>query len=139
MTAEQLAGSPVRMAVMGLEQALEQRWIESGRRAVGAPGLIGEAGDPEGVIAGQELVAGLPADAVRGTELGDGHHPPALGLSRISGLDRRRAHSGALVARRLSSAGSTLVGGLSVGRGRRRAPCATGILRATGHRVGGLT
>jgi hypothetical protein len=27
----------------------------------------------------------------------------------------------------------------SRGRGRRRAPCATGILRATGYRVGGLT
>jgi hypothetical protein len=42
---------------------------------VGAPGLIGKARGPEGVIAGQELVAGLPADAVAGTELGDGDHP----------------------------------------------------------------
>ena len=42
---------------------------------MGAPGLIGEARGPEGVIAGEELVAGLPADAVGGTELGDGHHP----------------------------------------------------------------
>jgi hypothetical protein len=42
---------------------------------VGTTGLIGEARDPEGVIAGEELVAGFPADAVGGTELGDGHHP----------------------------------------------------------------
>ena len=61
--------------MVSFEQALKQRGIESGRRTVGATGLIGEARDSEGVIAGQELVAGLPTDAVRGTELGDGDHP----------------------------------------------------------------
>ena len=60
---------------MGLEQALQQQRIERRRRAVGATGLIGEARDSEGIIAGEELVAGLPADAVGGTELGDGYHP----------------------------------------------------------------
>jgi len=63
------------MAVVSLEQALEQQRVEGSRRAVRAPRLIGEARSPEGVIASQELVAGLPADAVSGTELGDGHHP----------------------------------------------------------------
>ena len=72
--AEQLPGPPVRMVVVGLEQAVEQHGIEGGWRAVGATGLIREARGPEGVIAGQELVAGLPADAVGGTELGDGDH-----------------------------------------------------------------
>jgi hypothetical protein len=42
---------------------------------MGAARLIGEARRSEGVIAGEKLVAGLPADAVGGTELGDGHHP----------------------------------------------------------------
>ena len=63
------------MAVVRLEQTREQQGIEGRRRAVGAAGLIGEAGDPEGVIAGQELVAGLPTDAVRGTQLDDRDHP----------------------------------------------------------------
>jgi hypothetical protein len=39
------------------------------------PGLIGEARDAEGIIAGEEFVAGLAADAVGGAELGDGDHP----------------------------------------------------------------
>jgi hypothetical protein len=43
---------------------------------MGTTGLIGQARDPKGVIAGEEFVAGLAADAVGGTELGDGHHPP---------------------------------------------------------------
>jgi hypothetical protein len=72
---EQLPGAPVGMALMGLEQALEQHRIERRRRAVRAPRLIGEARGPEGIIAGQEFVAGFPADAVRGTELGDRDHP----------------------------------------------------------------
>jgi hypothetical protein len=63
------------MPLLGLEQALEQHRIERRRRAVRAPRLIGEARDSEGVMARQELVAGLPADAVGGTELGDGDHP----------------------------------------------------------------
>ncbi len=63
------------MAVVRLEQALEQDGIEGRGRMVGAPGLIDEARDPEGVITGQELVAGLPADAVGGTELGDRDDP----------------------------------------------------------------
>lgn len=58
---------------MRLEQALEQHRIQRGWRAVGTPRLIREARRPEGVITGQELVAGLPADAVSVTELGDGH------------------------------------------------------------------
>ena len=62
------------MALVGLEQALEQHRIERRGRAVGPPRLIGQARGPEGVIAGEELVAGLPTDAVGGTELGDGHH-----------------------------------------------------------------
>jgi hypothetical protein len=73
--AEQLPGAPVRMAVVSLEQALEQQRVEGSGRAMRATRLIGEACSPEGVIARQELVAGLPADAVSGTELGDGHHP----------------------------------------------------------------
>jgi hypothetical protein len=73
--AEQLSGPPVRVALMGLEQPLEQHRIERGRRAMRAPGLIREARGPEGVIAGEELVAGLPADAVGGTELSDGDYP----------------------------------------------------------------
>jgi hypothetical protein len=36
--------------------------------------LIGEAGRSQGFVAGEELVAGLAADAVGGTELGNGHH-----------------------------------------------------------------
>lgn len=72
------------MAVLGLEQALEQHRIEGGWGAVGATGLIGKAGGPEGVVAGQELVAGLPADAVRGTELGDGDYPAPARLGRIA-------------------------------------------------------
>jgi hypothetical protein len=63
------------MAMVGLEQPLQQHRIKRGRRAVGPSGLIGEARSPEGLIAGQELVAGLPADAVGGTELGDRDHP----------------------------------------------------------------
>jgi hypothetical protein len=42
---------------------------------VGSARLIGETGDAERVIAGEELVARLPADPVGGTELGDGDHP----------------------------------------------------------------
>jgi hypothetical protein len=63
------------MAVVRLEQTRQQHGIERRRRAVRATGLIGEARSPEGVITGQELVAGLPADAVGGTELGDRDHP----------------------------------------------------------------
>lgn len=58
---------------MRLEETLEQHRVERGRRAVRAPRLIGEAHGPERVIAPQEFVAGLPADAVGTTELGDGH------------------------------------------------------------------
>ena len=37
--------------------------------------LIGQTGGPVGLIASEALVAGLPADPVRGTELGEGHEP----------------------------------------------------------------
>jgi hypothetical protein len=84
------------MALMGLEQAQEQHRIEGGRRPVGAPGLIGEARGPESVVAAQELVPGLPADAVSGTELGDGHHPtPSVLdelLTELHGDDRLPRH-----------------------------------------------
>jgi hypothetical protein len=73
--AEKLPGAPIRMGVVSLVQALEQQRVEGGGRAVRATGLIGEACRPEGVIASQELVAGLPADAVNGTQLRDGNHP----------------------------------------------------------------
>jgi hypothetical protein len=63
------------MTVVSLEQALEQQRVEGSGRVVRATRLIGEACSPEGVIASQELVAGLPADAVSGTRLRDGNHP----------------------------------------------------------------
>jgi hypothetical protein len=63
------------MALVGLKQALQQDRIEGRRRAVGTPRLIGEARGPEGVIAGEELVPGLSADAVPGTELSDRDDP----------------------------------------------------------------
>jgi hypothetical protein len=48
--AEQLPRPPVGMAVMGLEQVLEQRRIEGGGRAVGATRLIAEADGPEDAL-----------------------------------------------------------------------------------------
>ena len=63
------------MALVRLEQPLEQHRIEGSGRAMGATRLIGQARGPEGVIAGEEFVASLAADAVGGTKLGDGHHP----------------------------------------------------------------
>ena len=48
-----------------------------------ATGLIGEARDAQGVITGQELVAGLPADAVGRTELGDGDHPASSVVNEL--------------------------------------------------------
>jgi hypothetical protein len=71
------------MAVMGLEQALEQHRIERRGRAMGATRLIGETGGSQGFVAGEELVAGLPADAVGGTELGNGHHSAQRVLDKL--------------------------------------------------------
>ena len=48
---------------------------------MGAPG--GEARHPEGVIAGQELGAGLPADAVGGTQLSDRHDPTPSVVNKL--------------------------------------------------------
>src|SRR5439155_3653521 len=72
---EQLARAPVRMALVRLEQPLEQHRIERAGRAMGAARQIGQAGGPERVIAGEELVVSLAADAVAGTEFGDRDHP----------------------------------------------------------------
>jgi hypothetical protein len=59
------------MALMGLEQTLEQHRIEGRGRAAGATRLIGQARGAEGVIPGQELVDGLPADPIAPAELGE--------------------------------------------------------------------
>ena len=63
------------MALVGFEEPLEQHGVQRGGRAMRPPRPIGEARGPEGPIARQELVSGLPADPVAGTELGHGHDP----------------------------------------------------------------
>jgi hypothetical protein len=68
-------GAPVRVAVMSLEQSLEQHGIEGGGRAVGTARLIRQAGRAQGAIAGEELVAGLAADPVGRTQPGDRNDP----------------------------------------------------------------
>ena len=71
------------MALVRLEQPLKQDRVERGGRAMRPPRLIGQTWRAEGAVARQELVPGLPADAIGSTQLGDRHDAPQGVLNEL--------------------------------------------------------
>jgi hypothetical protein len=72
---EELPRVPEGVMLVDVEQTGEEDRLEPRGRVVWPPRLIRQTRGPVGALAGEELIAGLPTDPVRGAEPGEGDLP----------------------------------------------------------------